>query len=788
MTLSGRPSACAGRSVPLFRLLLVATLPAFAADYSKDVHPILAASCFSCHSGDKRSGGLSMQDYTELLKGGKDGAVIQPGRGADSLLIQRVTSTSAPMPPAGRPLTSKEIDTIRQWIDDGARRTPTAPPAPTPWVAKLELTRPAVPADPKPLPVDRLLAAYLRKRAIPMPAPVTDRVFARRAWLDTVGLLPSPKQLAEFVASAEPDKRARLITQLLADNRNYTDHWISFWNDLLRNDEGVNYAGTRKSITPWLRNALAENVAYDQLLRKLLNPTAPTDPDGFLLGVNWRGDVNASQLPVIQAAQNTAQIFLGINLKCNSCHDSFISRWKLKDAYGLAVFFAPEEQLELVRCDNRTGQFTAAKFLYPELDLPVPPKSEADRRAAAAAMFTDPRNGRTPRTIVNRIWARLIGRGFVADVDDMDGEPWSPELLDWLAADFVEHKYDLKHLIATIMTSQAYQLPSVLRPAKEVKEYTFRGPERRRLTAEQFADALSAVTGEWPVYMPSQSTTGVYARQWQMPSTTLTRGLGRPIRDQVYTERSQDPTTLQALELVNGEALTYLLSRGSRRMLGLLPSAPANLYDSGVVSRKPTVVDIDITGARELRLLTTDSQSYSPERVLPAWVDAVLTDSAGVNTPLSSLTPTAGKPTKGTVTFAARPYIDGLKTALPDELVYDIAGRNFTRFRATIGVDDESILDEIQPRVRFFIFQEKPDPQALLKVAPETPVSSWNHPTAPAALAVGLFEYMLGRPPSVAERAQATAALASGGAKIKPEALADLLWALAMQPEFQLIR
>ncbi len=189
----------------------------------------------------------------------------------------------------------------------------------------------------------------------------------RRAYLDLWGLLPLPSQLEEFVNRKDPDKRARLIESLLANDRNYTEHWISFWNDLLRNDEGVNYAGTRKSITPWLYDALRTNMPYDRFVQKLLNPVAPDDPSGFLLGVNWRGDISASQSPTMQAAQNSAQDFLGVNLKCNSCHDSFISKWKLKDAYGLAAFFSDADQLELVRCDNRTGQYTGAQFLYPEL-------------------------------------------------------------------------------------------------------------------------------------------------------------------------------------------------------------------------------------------------------------------------------------------------------------------------------------------------------------------------------------------------------------------------------------
>ena len=109
--------------------------------------------------------------------------------------------------------------------------------------------------------------------------------------------------------------------------------------------------------------------------------------------------------------------------------------------------------------------------------------------------------GRLPRTLVNRIWHRLLGRGLVANPDEMDGVPWSPEVLDWLASDFVEHRYDIKHLISTIMMSRAYEMPAVPAHRRTAgARYVFAGPEVRRLTAEQFADAIGAMTGEWNTY------------------------------------------------------------------------------------------------------------------------------------------------------------------------------------------------------------------------------------------------------------------------------------------------
>ena len=166
-----------------------------------------------------------------------------------------------------------------------------------------------------------------------------------------------------------------MVSRLLADNQKYAENWISYWNDLLRNDEGVSYyseTAGRKSITDWLLASLVTNQPYNEMVSKLLNPTEPADPDGFLIGVNWRGTVSASQTPALQAAQNTAQVFLGVNLKCNSCHDSFISKWKLKDAYSLAAYFSNEEQLPLYRCDIAQEEYASAGFLFPELNRRLP--------------------------------------------------------------------------------------------------------------------------------------------------------------------------------------------------------------------------------------------------------------------------------------------------------------------------------------------------------------------------------------------------------------------------------
>jgi hypothetical protein len=733
-------------------------------DYQRQVHPILAAKCASCHSAEKRSGGLSLGTIKDVLEGGRSGAAIKPGAATESLLIRRSNGEVNPrMPLTGPPLTDTELATLRKWIDQGARATPTSAAAKARWEAPLELKRPAVPEivwknwD---APIDRFVAAHLARSGAQASEVVADGRFARRAWLDIQGLLPPPDDLRSFVESNRPDKRPALIQRLLADNTAYAEHWISFWNDLLRNDEGVNYhseTASRKSISNWLLASLKSNLPYDRFVGKLLNPTAPDDPEGFLVGVNWRGVVNASQTPAMQAAQNTAQVFLGVNLKCNSCHDSFISRWKLKDAYSLAAYFSSEEKLQMYRCDAAIDEYASPSFLFPELNREV----GTDRRAAAAAIFTDPRNGRLARTLVNRVWHRLFGRGIVADPDEMDGEPWSPELLDWLAADFVENGYDLKRLIATIVSSRTYQLPTGAAAPS---------PQSRRLTAEQFADAIAAITGDWHVYQPS-SGPGVYSRDWHVAANPLTRALGRPIRDQVYGTRDSQATTLQALELVNGETLTHWLMRGARKMLGQLAPEPEALFVRQVTNRAnplPTF-DVDVVGVTKVWLLVQDIGSYSPEKVEALWANVELVGPNG-SVPLQSMKVVDGSGLRG----------DGLRVKTPSRLVFEIGGKGFTRMRGGVGIENKEITSELNPRVRFFVFDREPTMDRLLPAAPGTPLPEASVKTARQAVD-RVFWYALGRAPSAEERAAAEKVAGT------PEGLADLLWAVVMKPEFQYV-
>ncbi len=481
-------------------VLLVA--PAIlAVDFAHDVVPILRTHCADCHLDDKKKGGFSMNTREDLLAGSENDTVLEVGKGAASYFIEVLKSgdKDIQMPPKGDRVTPEEIAVLQTWIDEGLKWEPGFSFGKAGWEPPLKPRE--VPLPPaqngRENPIDRLLDSYLSERKITIPDQVSDEVFLRRFYLDAIGLLPTEAERGAFLKN--PDRK-QLISTVLARDVDYAEHWLSFWNDLLRND----YAGTgfidggRKQVTDWLYRSLVQNVTYDNFVRELISP--PTgDSEGFINGIKWRGTVNASQRREMQFSQNLSQVFLGINMKCASCHDSFIDRWKLEEAYNLAAIIA-EEPLEIHRCDKPQGKTAAAAWIFPELGEIDPAAPKQQRLEQLAGLMTHRDNGRFTRTLVNRIWHRMMGRGIVHPVDAMHTEPWSEDLLDWLAEDFAENDYDLRKLIARIAESGAYQSVIAATPTDEelADGYTYRGPIARRLTAEQFMDGVWRLTGTMP--------------------------------------------------------------------------------------------------------------------------------------------------------------------------------------------------------------------------------------------------------------------------------------------------
>jgi len=581
---------------------LMPVLPAAGAEFMREVHPILAEHCYQCHGGANRKGGLKLDSREGILTGGEQGPAAIAGDSAASLLIHLVSAKDAAdrMPPKGRALTPEEVAILAAWIQGGLEWDEGVPALPS-YQAPLKLRDVALPTDGANV-VDGYLRSYLDAQGAPVPEAVSDAAFLRRATLDAIGLLPTEAELDAFLKDAALDKRARIVEALLARDDDYAGHWMSFWNDLLRNDyQGTGYIdGGREQITRWLHETLLENKPYDKMTRELIDPRPSSR--GFIKGIVWRGNNATVQLPSIQAANNVSQVFLGVNMKCASCHDSFVNHWRLEDAFGLANVFS-ETAMEMVRCDTPTGDAAPYKFLWPELgeiDGSLPP---SDRAKRVAELVTTPDNGFFTRTIVNRLWARFFGRGLVEPLDAIELEPWHPELLDALARDFVDNGYDLKQLMRTLMQSEAYQWKAAVYPSEADAPYVFAGPAVRRMSAEQFYDAMAQLTGAWqenPKYLypgeePAEKDGPLRlqgpARAWRASADPLTRALGRTAREQVTSVRDNDATMLQALEMTNGGALAAYLSRAAAQVVARADAGPNTLVRDlyvGALQRLPT--------------------------------------------------------------------------------------------------------------------------------------------------------------------------------------------------------
>lgn len=583
--------------------------------FTRDVHSILAERCLKCHGVEERRGGLSLLSREDVLKGGEFGPAVVVGKADESLLMELVTSADKDerMPNQGEPLSAEEIDTLRRWINEGLDWDLDTPLAPA-WTPPLKPRDVAVPEVPgihgSKNPIDKFVAAYFAERKIEAPAIVDDHVFARRAYLDLIGLLPAEAELAEFESSKKKDKREQLVQSLLADRRSYGEHWMTSWNDTLRNDfQGTGYIdGGREQITGWLYASLRDNKPYDQFTRELVSGEGGAK--GFVKGIVWRGAATANQTAPMQAARNVSQVFMGVNLKCASCHDSFVDSWKLADAYGLASAFS-ESPLELVRCDVPTGKTAELRFLFPELGAIDAAAALPDRQARVAELVVSPENGRFTRMLVNRVWGVLMGRGLSAPTDVLENPPWSEDLLDWLAADFAANGYDIQRLLAQIASSQAYQLVSNTAIEGE-GGYVFRGPAVRRMEAEQFYDAMSRVTGLWqaePKYEPAPqegSRSEGTVRAWRVPADELALVLGRPNREMVTMRRPLEYSRLQGIELTNGETLAKYLAKAAAHLLKSPPEDMAGTLYIRALQREPSAAERELVTEMGLDLAKSE--------------------------------------------------------------------------------------------------------------------------------------------------------------------------------------
>lgn len=539
-------------------------------DFAHKILPVLKKHCAQCHTAEQKKGGLSLNTRESMLSGGESGAEILSKDAASSELIERVTSKDPDlrMPPEGPGLSDDEIIAVKQWVQAGLPWEPGFSFGKQTYEPPLLPRKPELPEPSSPNrkhPIDRILDADRASRSLAPLAVIDDTQFVRRVYLDLIGLLPTPEQTDKFLADNSADKRQRLIRSLLDQDIQYTEHWLTFWNDLLRND----YSGTgfitngRTQISKWLYDALIHNKPYDAMARELIAPLSG-ESAGFANGIRWRGEVSAGQTVEIQFAQSLGQAFLGINLKCASCHDSFIDRWTLKDAYGLAAVYS-NTPLKIHRCDKPTGQTAKPGWLFEELGTINADAPQPERLQQLASLMTHPQNGRFARTIVNRLWHRMMGYGIVHPTDAMQSQPWNEDLLDYLAVDFVEKGYNLKELLYTIASSDAYQAPTEPLQEKESAEaYVYQGPRARRMTAEQFVDSVWQLTGAGPAKFDAPVVRG-------KPATVDSTNpkANDSIGQWIWSETAQSPSVPPSGERITLRQ-TFMLSKLPEKAFGVI--------------------------------------------------------------------------------------------------------------------------------------------------------------------------------------------------------------------------
>jgi hypothetical protein len=454
--------------------------------------------------------------------------------------------------------------------------------------------------------IDRAVYNKLNRMRVAPSELCTDSEFIRRVYLDTIGILPSPEVVRAFLEDKASDRRAKVVDRLLTSQEFY-DFWALKFADVLRSNGRLIQPKGAYVFHRWIRSNLEQNRPMDQFVRELLTA------DGSSFRNPATNYYRISRDPE-NAVETTAQLFLGVRIQCAKCHNHPFERWTQDDYYGFAAFFSqvgrkkgnlPDEEIVYgtgkgdVR-QPRTGEKMKPKALGgPVLDDAKVP----DRRARLASWLTSPDNPFFAKSLVNRIWYHLMGRGIVEPVDDFrDSNPASnDELLDSLTADFVQNGYNLKQLIRTILTSRTYQLSARTNELNADDTLYFSHALTKLLPAEVLLDAISTVTGTTTTFdgLPRG------ARATQIPDgkteNPFLKTFGRPARELACEcERESDSNLSQALQLIGGATVNGKLRDDQGRMAQLAKNAKSSddvvreLY-MVALSRQPN--DTELTAA-----------------------------------------------------------------------------------------------------------------------------------------------------------------------------------------------
>jgi hypothetical protein len=392
-----------------------------------------------------------------------------------------------------------------------------------------------------------------------------DAEFLRRAYLDAAGILPTSEDVETFLADPSPDKRAQLVDRLLQRDE-FVDYWAYKWSDLLLVSTRRLNSTAMWAFYDWIRDSVKHNKPWNQFATEIFAGSGSTRQNGALNYFVLHKDP-------IDLSENATLAFTGQRIMCARCHNHPLEKWTQTQYYQMANLFARIGVKNGAMGDNIVFAKATGDVLHPKLARPLPPApldgqsmaidSTADRRALFAAWLTSPQNNLFSRTIVNRVWANFMGRGLVDPVDDVRAANPSSneELFAALTKDFVDHGYDVQHLIRTILNSSVYQLSSEANATNPADNMFYSKHIIRRLPAEVILDAMSQVTGS-PTAFPGYpaGTRALQLPDTQVKSEFLT-SFGRPQRISCdAAERASDSTIAQALAVINGDTLNKKLS------------------------------------------------------------------------------------------------------------------------------------------------------------------------------------------------------------------------------------
>ena len=421
--------------------------------------------------------------------------------------------------------------------------------------------------------VDRFVFDKLESLGIPVSPLCDDATFLRRVTLDIAGRLPSLGEVVDFEA-ADPKSRRDAAVERLLTSSDYADYFAAKWNAILRNRQAsgaTQFANV--AFYDWIRQSVEANMPYDQFVRAIVaaSGTVSSHPP-----VAWYKQVSDTT----QRMEDAAQLFLGQRLQCAKCHHHPYEKWSQTDYAGMAAFFAAVAQKQEPEAGEPSfvAKFASPSFKQPKTGAPLPPRGldaqsvttlpGTDARSALADWMTSPDNPFFARSVVNRYWKHFFGRGLVEPEDDMrvTNPPTNPELLDGLAAEFVESGYDLKALIRRLVQSRTYQVES---DASEVNLQDQRNYSRyypKRLRAEVLLDAIDDVTGSPTAFdgLP------VGKRAVELPnagySSYFLKVFGRsPSTTACECESTQEPNLAQNLHLLNSVEIQTKLSADAGR-------------------------------------------------------------------------------------------------------------------------------------------------------------------------------------------------------------------------------